>query len=82
MPSTKDKAAGADETEKGAAKPVTELRWRVGQYVCRENDATRRGVIAEVERAAVKVHWDDGAISYYRLDQGIPLTEAQPPATT
>jgi hypothetical protein len=38
-------------------------------------------VIAEVERAAVKVRWDDGAISYYRLDQGIPLTEAPPSST-
>jgi hypothetical protein len=47
---------------------LSEPRGRTGERVCREDDPSRHDVIAEFDRVTVKVSWDNGATSYYRLE--------------
>jgi hypothetical protein len=52
--------------------------WQVGQRVARKN-SNELGVVVEVDRGVVKVKWDRGATSYYRLEApgNVKLAEPQ-----
>jgi hypothetical protein len=56
---------------------MTSFRWRVGQRVCREDEPTQLGDVVEIAPDTIKVKWDNGRTSYYRLDRHIPLTETE-----
>jgi hypothetical protein len=61
----------------------SQMDWRVGQRVHREDDTQHLGTVTEVNRSDIKVQWDSGGISFYQLKEGhIPLRTVEGPPGT
>jgi hypothetical protein len=60
------------------AKLPKSFAWCVGQRVARKN-SNELGTIVEADAQKVKVKWDRGETSYFRLDKPGNVKLAEPP---
>jgi hypothetical protein len=60
------------------AKLSRSFAWRVGQRVARKN-SDELGTIVEADAQKVKVKWDGGKTSYFRIDKLGNVKLAEPP---
>jgi hypothetical protein len=54
------------------------MSWQIGQRVCRKEDAEQVSTIIQNDGHDVKIKWDSGRTSYYRIGE-IPLSQYTDP---